>query len=258
MTAWFQSPGVSCASTSCAVVVRAVLAPLRPAQREGPGQHASHVAIHDGQRDVVRDRQDRARGVEPNAGNGERRLQRPWEAPRVLVAHVGRSAVQVARAMVVAQAGPGRDHVVLARAGQRVDVEEALDEGLVVGDDRLHGRLLQHHLRDPDAVRVAGPPPGQVTAVAPVPGEQAALQGLAQSAASVALPVLPAVADERERGPVVRARRGPSSHELHLGAPEGLGTGQAVRQVPIQALHQVRGGRIGDLHSDARTLRAPA
>ena len=97
----------------------------------------------------------------------------------------------------------------------------------------------------------------QGRSVAPVPGEQAALQGLAQGAASVALPVLPAVADERERGPVVRARRGPSSHELHLGAPV-TGTGQAVRQVPIQALHQVRGGRIGASHSDARTLRAPA
>jgi hypothetical protein len=49
-----------------------------------------------------------------------------------------------------------------------------LEKSMIVG---LHSRdlgLLQHELRHDDTIRVSGPPPGQVAAVAAKPPEQVA------------------------------------------------------------------------------------
>ena len=104
----------------------------------------------------------------------------------VVVAHVPGTAVQVAGAVVVPRPDQRGDDVILARVRQGGHVREAGQEGLVVGHDRLHGRLLEHHLRDPDAIRVAVAPPGQLAPVAAVPGEESALQGSLKTAGSLA------------------------------------------------------------------------
>ena len=75
-----------------------------------------------------------------------------------------RAAVQVARAAVVAEAAPQREHVVERRGGERAHVGKAGQEARVVVEHRRHLRLLQHDLRQPDAVRVAAALPGQVVA----------------------------------------------------------------------------------------------
>src|SRR6266480_4273243 len=76
--------------------------------------------------------------------------------------------MQVARPRVVAQAAPQREHVVEVRPGERFHVREAREEALVVRNDRRDLGLLQHHLRQPDAIRIARLLPRQV--MTPVPG----------------------------------------------------------------------------------------
>ena len=94
-----------------------------------------------------------------------------------------RGEAQIARARVVAEAAPQREHVVFGGGGQGCDRGEAFEEALVVRDDRLGARLLQHDLADPDAVRIARVAPGKIAMAAGVPGEQQAADapGLAYS-----------------------------------------------------------------------------
>ena len=97
----------------------------------------------------------------------------PRKLAAELVAHAHGRAVQVARARVVAEAGPQMQHVVDRRVGQRAYVGEALHEALVVRNDGRDLRLLQHDLRDPDAVGRAVVLPGKiVAALARVPVQQ--------------------------------------------------------------------------------------
>ena len=84
--------------------------------------------------------------------------------------------VQVARAAVVAEPGPGGEHVVERRRGERLDGRPAGEEAQVEGDDGFDRRLLQHDLAEPDAVGIGAlarrHAPGQVAALLVVPGEQ--------------------------------------------------------------------------------------
>src|SRR5262245_49299728 len=85
---------------------------------------------------------------------------------------VARGPVQVPRAAVVAQSRPELEDILLVRGGQFGDRGEGGDEPLEVGDDGRDGRLLEHHLADPDAVRVTVAPPRQVAAMAGEPGQE--------------------------------------------------------------------------------------
>src|SRR5687768_16393943 len=57
----------------------------------------------------------------------------------------------------------------------------AAEELVVLGNDPLHLRLLQHDLRDEDVIGIAGLAPGQGTPVPRVPRQQPALEAAAQS-----------------------------------------------------------------------------
>jgi len=80
--------------------------------------------------------------------------------------------VEVPGAGIVAESFPGLEDRVEACTGKRVHVGEALQETLVVGDDRGDPGLLEHDLGHPDAVGIARFAPGQVPLVCPVPVEQ--------------------------------------------------------------------------------------
>ena len=75
--------------------------------------------------------------------------------------------MQIARPRVVAEAGPEFEYRFKRRRRQFGDAREAIEKALVVGNDRTHLRLLQHDLRQPDAIRIARVLPRQI--VAPVP-----------------------------------------------------------------------------------------
>jgi hypothetical protein len=142
--------------------------------REHPREHARDVAVDQRGALAERDRRDRARGVRADPGHvaevgGGRR-----DRAGVARDHLGSAAVQVARARVVAEPGPRREHVVERRGGERVHRREPRHPPIPVRD---HGRdpgLLQHDLADPDRVRVARPAPWQITARPAVPRDERA------------------------------------------------------------------------------------
>ena len=87
-----------------------------------------------------------------------------------------RAGVQIAGAGVVTQSLPGVQHIIERGGGQRTNIGETRHESVKIGTDRHDGRLLQHDFAEPDAVGVGAlagcGAPGQVAAVAVVPGEQ--------------------------------------------------------------------------------------
>ena len=95
-----------------------------------------------------------------------------------VVAHdLHRGLLQVARARVVAEPGPFAQDVLFVGAGQRAHVGELHQEALIVRDDRVDLGLLQHRLREPDAIRITGVTPGQVALRALIPRDQLAPHG---------------------------------------------------------------------------------
>jgi hypothetical protein len=77
-------------------------------------------------------------------------------------------AMKIDGAPVVAEPLPGTDHVRRRRACERGCGRPALQPVEVARNDARDLRLLQHHLRDEDCVRITSAAPGQI---APLPGE---------------------------------------------------------------------------------------
>ena len=86
------------------------------------------------------------------------------------------AGMEIAGAGVVAQPGPGREHVVERGTGQGVDGRPALEEAAEVVADRGHGGLLQHDLRQPHVIGIGAFPgrgaPRQGATMSVVPGKQ--------------------------------------------------------------------------------------
>nr|AAO59965.1 GreA [uncultured bacterium] len=158
------------------------------AKTECSGQHPFDVAIEDGHPLAEAERGDGCRGGAPDTGQRGQHLAAARELAAMLHHHRLRTAVQVARAAVVAQAAPEREHVVQRRRGQRLHVGKTLQEPGVVVDHGDHLRLLQHHLGQPHAVRVLCALPGQpVAAMLPLPAHHAAGQALQLHSGSVSV-----------------------------------------------------------------------
>ena len=68
--------------------------------------------------------------------------------------------------------GNPRQHVRFAGRGQRLHPGIPFQKPPVIGDYRLGASLLQHDLRDPDAIRIAGTAPGQIAVSLSVPRQQ--------------------------------------------------------------------------------------
>ncbi len=185
--AWFQSPGVALGGPALVaasgvrrkqcVRCRAERAPAaRPAQiaanRAQARQHARDIAVEDRVRRAVGDAEHGSGGVAADAGQGQRVFQESREFAAVAGHDLLCRAVQIARAAVIAEAGPMAQNRVGARAGKIADCGEALEESPVVGNHRGNARLLQHDLGDPHAVRVARRAPVQIALGFGEPAEQ--------------------------------------------------------------------------------------
>src|SRR5947208_282596 len=140
----------------------------RPPQSPGPAfdavaarEHALDVAVENRSAAAEGERRDRRGARAPDARNLLDLVYRIRESAAVLGDELSGGAMQVARAGVVAEAAPEPQHLVLVRASERPHVGKAGQEALVVGNDRRHLRLLQHHFREPDAVWVPHVLPGK-------------------------------------------------------------------------------------------------
>ena len=178
-----KSPGRSAGtSASARSRISGLCLRQRRLDEEQPRNHALDIAVDRGGGAIKRDRRDRRRRVGADAGQAAQARLGVGEASAVALGERPGAGMEVAGARVIAEPGPGLHHLFDRRLGEPCDRREALQEALVEG---LHGRnrrLLQHDLRQPDAIgigRRAGlGAPGQVAAVPVVPGEKLARFGL--------------------------------------------------------------------------------
>src|SRR4029077_17016145 len=139
-------------------------------------QDARDVAVQHGERCFVGDAEDGGGGVTPDPWPSGRRIElarKPSMMPRD---DLLRSPAQIPRAAVVAKPGPGLQYARFPRARQRPDARKFAQEPPVVGNYSGNARLLQHHLREPDAIGVAAAAPRKVAAICAEPAEEAALK----------------------------------------------------------------------------------
>ena len=79
--------------------------------------------------------------------------------------------MEIPRSGIVTQSFPLFENASQGRLRQRSKGRIGFDKSMVVRDDGIDLRLLQHDFRNEDAVGVARPPPGQVAAVFVIPTE---------------------------------------------------------------------------------------
>ena len=145
-------------------------------QRMQPAHHPFDIAI-DGCRDTTEGngRHRRSR-VGPDARQIAQRRFRVGKPPAMPRHDHLRAGMKVARAAVVSQPRPGVHDGLGRRGRQRLHIGETREESREIGLHRLHRRLLQHDLRQPDPVRI-GPldglrPPWQLAPVPVIPDQQ--------------------------------------------------------------------------------------
>jgi hypothetical protein len=142
------------------------------------GDDALGVAIHRGDRLTEGDRGDRGGCVGADAGERAELRGSLWKTSAVLTRDRLRRAVEIAGAGIVAKTGPYAVDFIQIRSGEALHIGPALKECAVVRRNRGDGRLLEHDLGEPDAIRVGGlaalGAPGQIAAMGVVPCEQKA------------------------------------------------------------------------------------
>ena len=136
------------------------------------GKHAQNVAVHSRGADAESDGSNGAGGIIANAGQFPDFFLVGGHDAVIFLYQKARRFLQVACAAVIAKPFPKFEEFFLRRGGKVAHRGERGKKALVVGLDRLHARLLEHDLRDPDAVGVARFPPGQVARVGIVPTKE--------------------------------------------------------------------------------------
>jgi len=80
--------------------------------------------------------------------------------------------VEHACTAVVAEAAPKGEHILLIGFSEGLNGGKALEESGITFHDHSDPGLLEHDFRDPDGIWIRGMPPGEITLVAVVPGEE--------------------------------------------------------------------------------------
>lgn len=130
------------------------------------------VAVDDRRSLSVGEAGDGARGVGPDAADGQKLRHRGREIPREARDDVFRSFVEPAGAAVVSEPAPQREDLFERGVGEVVETRKSSQKPAV---ERHHGGnagLLQHHLADPDAVARPIAAPRQVASVGREPGRE--------------------------------------------------------------------------------------
>ena len=137
-------------------------------------EHALHIAVEDRGACAEGEGGDGRRGRAADAGQLREQVGVAREMAAVFGHQALRAGVQIARPAVIAKAAPQGEHFVDRGCGQGGEGRKTLEKARVIADHRGHLGLLEHDLRQPDAVRIAGVLPGQVVAaVGALPGDDA-------------------------------------------------------------------------------------
>ena len=121
---------------------------------------------------VEGDGEDGPGRVAADAGQAAQLVQPAGEAAAVTAANQLRRLVKLPRTAVIAQPFPQPQDLMLARRGERRHAGQRGQKTVEIRLHRRHLRLLKHDLAQPDAVRIAAAPPGQIAGVPGIPGQQ--------------------------------------------------------------------------------------
>lgn len=126
-------------------------------------QHTSHIRVHSTSLDIESEGRDGARCVLSDAGQLTKRLHRSWKRPTLHDRAHG--APQVQRSPVVPEVAPRPQDGVGTSGGESLDGREPPKERPVGRHNPSRLRLLEHHLRHENAIRIAFIAPRQWTIV---------------------------------------------------------------------------------------------
>lgn len=146
---------------------------------EESGEDAGDVGIDDGDGEAEGEGGHRAGGVGAKAGEGGEGGGVGGEAAVVQFEDGPGGFLEVADAVVVAEALPGLEEFGFGGGGEGGEVGEGGEEALkaAVLSDSRDGGLLEHDLGDEDGVGIGGAAPGVVLAVGLKPAEEGAAEG---------------------------------------------------------------------------------
>src|SRR6266545_5012561 len=151
----------------------AVLFPARhSADRGQPREHARDVRVGSGVARAEGEASHRRRCVIPETGKPAQEGGIARNPAVVLSQNQSCRAMEVAGASVIAETRPRGEHGVLPGAGQSRQIREPREKPFKSAADRGNRRLLEHDFRDPDAVRIAGPAPGEPPFLFAEPGQK--------------------------------------------------------------------------------------
>ena len=146
---------------------------------EDAEEYPRHVGVNDGGALPEGEAPDRARRIGADALEGEQRFLVRRQHTAVARHRFPCDGLKPAGPDVVAERPPQRVDIVFGRSRERCQRRIGGKPLLVLREDAVHLRLLQHHLRHEYVVRIAGIPPREVPAIGLVPGEQTPPESLA-------------------------------------------------------------------------------
>src|SRR6202034_440808 len=140
-----------------------------------PRDDALDIAVDRRPRSVECDGRDGRRGIGADAWQIAKALFARRYLTVMLLDYDAGASMQITGTGVIAEAGPGFEHIVERRRRQRPYIGPARQKARVIGPDRLDRGLLQHDFGQPDAIRIGALPlrgaPVQPAAVGVVPGQ---------------------------------------------------------------------------------------
>ena len=92
------------------------------------------------------------------------------------ISHNFSGRVQMASACVITESLPGVQDVIFRGNGQGSKIGEPTEPVIIIWDHGSDLCLLKHELGDEDGIRGAGPAPGKVAAMAPMPAKKRAAE----------------------------------------------------------------------------------
>jgi len=143
-----------------------------PGKRIEPRDDAGDVRVGGGDATSEGEGGDGGGGVGPEPRQRLERFRVVGKPATVLANDQTRRFPQIPGTAVISQARPRRQHRVLPGAREASEIRKAAQEAVVPIPGRGHGGLLEHHLRDPDPVRVRRATPGEGALLPSKPGQQ--------------------------------------------------------------------------------------
>ena len=149
---------------------------------EDTPEHAGHVGVDERSACLVGERCDGARRVGADARECAQLVRRRGKAPAATSARgdLAGEPVEVARAGVIPESLPRLAHPRRRRVGHCPQRRECSQELRVFRHDARDLRLLEHQLRDENAIRIARSSPRQVTRAPPIPRAKPAAEDEAE------------------------------------------------------------------------------